>query len=182
MWHTPVSAAPTNSTPFASSSARAASTSATRSAKPPTLGWKSMPSVSGFQKLSVTWPATSSSGLFGSGGRPSVSWYHDRARSTSRVAIVMKSTRSTPSALALANRPFHLQLDQPVHLDGVLERELLGDGLDEPGDDHRRGLRLGEPARHQVEELLLADLRDGRLVPDVDVVLVDLDVRVRVGA
>ena len=45
-----------------------------------------------------------------------------------------------------------------------------------------RRLRLGEPARHQVEELLLADLRDRRLVADVDVVLVDLDVRVGVGA
>src|SRR2546430_8006536 len=33
-----------------------------------------------------------------------------------------------------------------------------------------------------VEELLLADLRDGRLVADVDLVLVDLDVGVRVGA
>ena len=81
-----------------------------------------------------------------------------------------------------ANGALHLQLDQPVHLDRVLERELLGDRLDEAGDDHRGRLRLGEPARHQVEELLLADLRDGRLVADVDVVLVDPDVRIGVGA
>src|ERR1051325_9970295 len=64
----------------------------------------------------------------------------------------------------------------------VLERELLRDRLDEAGHDQRRGLGLREPARHQVEELLLADLRDRRLVPDVDLILVDLDVRVRVGA
>src|SRR5947208_13855283 len=75
---------------------------------------------------------------------------------------------------------FHLQLDQPVHLDGVLERQLLRDRLYEAGNDQRRCLTLGEPARHQVEELFLSDLGDGRLVTDVDVVRVDLHVRVRV--
>src|SRR3954451_4693614 len=71
------------------------------------------------------------------------------------------------------NTAFHLELDQPVHLDRVLERQLLGDRLHEAGDDHGARLRLGEAARHEVEELLLPDLRDGRLVPDVDLVLVD---------
>src|SRR5262252_1558839 len=54
------------------------------------------------------------------------------------------------AASALANRPFHLELDQPVHLDRVLERELLRDRLHEPGDDHGARLRLRETARHQV--------------------------------
>src|SRR5262245_64734486 len=100
----------------------------------------------------------------------------------------MKSVRSTlinsvPSRPQdLAYGPFHLQLNEAVHLDRVLERELLRDRLDEARHDHRARLRLGEPARHEVEELLLADLRHGRLVPDVDLVLLDLDVRVRVGA
>ena len=40
----------------------------------------------------------------------------------------------------------------------------------------------GMPRRHQVEELLLADLRDGGLVADVDVVLADADRRVGVRA
>src|SRR4051794_9321254 len=80
------------------------------------------------------------------------------------------------------NTAFHLQLDQPVHLDRVLERQLLGDRLDEARDDHGARLRLREAARHEVEELLLADLRDGRLMPDVDLVLVDPDGRVGVGA
>src|SRR5215217_2946290 len=67
-------------------------------------------------------------------------------------------------ASSSANRPFHLQLDQAVHLDRVLERELLRDRLDEAGDDHRACLGLGQTTAHQVEELLLADLRHRRLV------------------
>jgi hypothetical protein len=58
----------------------------------------------------------------------------------------------------------------------------LDDRLDEAGDDHRRGFGLGQAARHEVEELLVSDLGDGRFVADVDLVLVDLDVRIRVGA
>src|SRR5437588_11782025 len=92
----------------------------------------------------------------------------------------MKSTRSTASALP--DTALHLELDEPVHLDGVLERKLLRDRLDEAGHDHRGGLRLGQTARHEIEELLFADLGNGRLVADVDVRLVDLDVRIRVRA
>src|SRR5437763_4938240 len=180
MRQTPVSSEPANSTPFTSSSFLAASTSGTRNAKPPMLGWNSRPSPAGFQKARVTWPAVSSLGLFGSAGKPSTSWYQARERSSSRVGMVMKSTRSIASALS--DTAFHLQLDQPVHLDRVLERQLLRDRLDEARDDHRDRLCLREPARHQIEELLLADLRDGRLVTDVDLVLVDADVRIGVRA
>ena len=35
---------------------------------------------------------------------------------------------------------FHLELDQPVHLDRVLQRQLLGDRLDEARHHHRGGL------------------------------------------
>ena len=82
----------------------------------------------------------------------------------------------------LANRTLHLQLDQPVHLDRVLHRQLLDDRLDEAVDDQLRGLLLGDAVGHQVEELLVSDLRDGRLVADVDVVLADPDRRVGVRA
>src|SRR5437867_10915338 len=58
---------------------------------------------------------------------------------------------------ASADRALHLELDQTVHLDRVLERELLRDRLDEAGHDHRGRLRLRQAARHEVEELLLAD-------------------------
>src|SRR6185312_14569166 len=63
-----------------------------------------------------------------------------------------------------ADRPFHLKLDELVHLDGVLHRELLDERLDESADDQGRGLGLAESAALQVEELFLADLRDAGLV------------------
>src|SRR5690606_565088 len=74
------------------------------------------------------------------------------------------------------------QLDQAVHLHGVLHGQFLGEGLDEAVDHHGDGLVLVEAAAHQVEQLLLAYLGDAGLVLDGDVVLVDLHVRVGVGA
>src|ERR671920_1009462 len=79
---------------------------------------------------------------------------------------------------SLTDRAFHLQLDQAVQLDCVLQRKLLGNWLDEAVDDHRDGLLLGEPAAHEVEELVLPDLRDRCLVLGVDLLLLDLDVRI----
>ena len=67
-------------------------------------------------------------------------------------------------------------------LDRVLHRERLGDRLDEAVHDHRGRLLLGEAAALEVEELVVADLRDRRLVADAGVLLLDLHVRVRVGA
>src|SRR5947208_3920281 len=83
------------------------------------------------------------------------------------------SKRRRQVGASSTDRTLHLQLDQPVHLDRILERQFLRDRLDEAGHDQRRGLRLGETARHQVEELLLPDLGHSRLVADVDLVLVD---------
>src|SRR5690606_12212403 len=102
-----------------------------------------------------------------------------RATPASRLSAAV-----TPSIVfvASANAPLHLQLDESVQLDGVLQRQLLRDRLDEAAHDHRRRLVLAETATHEVEELLLADLRDRRLVPDVRRVLLDLDVRERVRA
>lgn len=51
----------------------------------------------------------------------------------------------------LTDRPFHLQLDQPVQLNRVLQRDFLRDWLDEAVDYHRGGFVLGDAARHQVE-------------------------------
>src|SRR5436190_8819816 len=92
---TPVSPEPTHLAPLPSSSAFAASTSGTRTAKPPTSSLNSNPSLSGSQNVSVTWPARSSWALFGSSGSPSTSWYHASARFVSRVGTLMKSTCST---------------------------------------------------------------------------------------
>src|SRR5438132_178155 len=146
MWQTLVSmTSPSNVTPSASSSARAAATLSTCRAR------------------SVRCALSSSSRAFIS-------------------AACSAASGESSSFFLLANGSLHLELDQPVHLDGVFERQLLRDRLDEAADDQRTRLRLGETPRHEVEELLLADLRDRRLVTEVDVVLVDADVRVRVGA
>src|SRR5699024_7719820 len=75
-----------------------------------------------------------------------------------------------------------LQLDQAVQLQGVLHRELAGDGLDEAPHDHGHRLGLIHAAAHQVEELLLGDLGDGGLVAHLDIVDTDVDVRVGIGA
>src|SRR5208283_590557 len=70
--------------------------------------------------------------------------------------------------------PFHLELDQPVELDRVLHRELLHEGIEEARHDHEGGLRLAHATRHEVEELVLADPADSRLVLDGDMVGLDL--------
>src|SRR3954453_12195628 len=93
-----------------------------------------------------------------------------RARAASRRA-------SRLVAVTSANRALHLQLDEPVHLDGVLHRQLLDDRLDEAVDDELAGLLLADAVGLQVEHLLVADLADGRLVADVDVVLAEADRR-----
>ena len=41
---------------------------------------------------------------------------------------------------------FHLQLDEPVELEGVLHGQLPGDGLDEAAHDRGHGLGLGQAA------------------------------------
>src|SRR5215217_4030518 len=76
------------------------------------------------------------------------------------------SSRQVVSAV-LANGALHLELDEAVHLDRVLHRELLDDRLDEAVDDELGRLLLRQPVGLEVEELLLADLRHGRLVADV---------------
>src|SRR5215208_1782477 len=98
----------------------------------------------------------------------------------SKRARPTKPCSSICSVVSLADRAFHLQLDQAVQLDGVLKRKLLGYRLDKAVDDHRDGLFLGEPAAHQVEELVLTDLRDGSFVLGVDLLLLDLDVRISI--
>src|SRR5215208_416447 len=98
----------------------------------------------------------------------------------SKRARPTKPCSSICSVVSLADRAFHLQLDQAVQLDGVLKRKLLGYRLDKAVDDHRDGLFLGKPAAHQVEELVLTDLRDGSFVLGVDLLLLDLDVRISI--
>src|SRR5882762_10876573 len=83
---------------------------------------------------------------------------------------------------ALADGSLHLELDQPVELDRVLQRQLLGDRLDEAPDDQAHGLGLVDAPAPQVEELLVADTRHRGLVADGGRLLLDLDIGIRVGA
>src|SRR5208282_5716578 len=91
-----------------------------------------------------------------------------------------RDARGPSSGSFLPHRPFHLELNELVHLDGVLHGKLLDQGLDEAADNQGRGLGLGETTTFQVEELFLADLGNAGLVADLDVVLVDLDIGIRV--
>src|SRR5437899_1374941 len=91
-----------------------------------------------------------------------------------------RSSRGPISTRSEAGSPLHLKLDEPVHLDGVFHRKLLRDRLDEAVHDHRGRLRLGNPAAHEIEDLLVTDLRDGRLVSDRDLILLDFHVRIRI--
>src|SRR6266487_4679087 len=89
----------------------------------------------------------------------------------------MESRRSPPR---LPDRPFHLERDQAVELERVLHGKFLGDRLDEAAHDHGGRLGLGQPPRPEVEELVVTDLGDGRLVTEGDVLLLDVVVRVGV--
>src|SRR5436190_4182649 len=79
--------------------------------------------------------------------QPFVFWL-GRPSSVARAAPSRRrSVNQSGSAVAAAeadsaNRALHLQLDQAVHLDRVLHRQLLRDRLDEAVDDHLGGLLL----------------------------------------
>src|SRR6056297_656790 len=82
------------------------------------------------------------------------------------------------SGIKSPERALHLEFDEPVELNGVLDGQFLRDRLDEPRDDHLFRVVVVETARLEVEDVLVADLADGRLVGDVDFRLVDLHVRI----
>src|SRR6266699_6097551 len=82
----------------------------------------------------------------------------------------------------LAHTARHLQLDQAVQLNRVLHGKLLGNRLNKAVHDQRVGLRLVQATAHQVEELVVTDLRDGRLVTDLGLVLFDTYGWISIGA
>src|SRR5438093_2223782 len=140
-------------------------------------------SLSGKRRHSSSWPVGHASGV----KRTAASRRASRSQSGSSrrrlccsTVLGSSSSGTDTSSAVLANGALHLQGDEPVHFDGVVHRQRLDDGLDEAVHDHRGPLGLGWPATHEVEELLLADLRDRGLVTDGHVILVDLHVRVGV--
>src|SRR3954449_621322 len=129
--------------------------------------------------------ADRSSLLMSVNSHPALPLKRGRSSSAARRAASLRRSFShsgSRTVASSANGALHLELDEAVHLDRVLHWELLDDRLDEAVDDQLAGLVLRDAAAHQVEELLLADLRDGRLVTDVHVVLADADRRVGVRA
>src|SRR6266516_3387672 len=85
-------------------------------------------------------------------------------------------------AIVLSYAARHLQLDQTVQLNRVLHWEFLCDRLNEAVDDQGVGLGLTQATAHQVEELVVTDLRDGRLVADLGLVLFDANGGIGIGA
>src|SRR5215217_7367224 len=91
--------------------------------------------------------SSSTSALRSVNSQPFVFWLGRPSSPVSAAPLRRRSVSHSGSAAAWAaansaNRALHLQLDQAVHLDRVLHRELLGDRLDEPVDDHLGGLLL----------------------------------------
>ena len=82
----------------------------------------------------------------------------------------------------LAHAARHFELDQPIQLNRVLHRQLLGDRFDEAIDDQRIGFRLVETTAHQVEELIFSDLGDGCLMTNLALVLFDANGGIGVSA
>src|SRR5438477_615829 len=142
-------------------------------------------SLSGKRRHSSSWPLGQASGV----KRPSAARRDARSHSGSLrrrlcCSTVLRSSSSGTvlSSGVLANGTLHLKRDEAVHLDRVVHGERLDDRLDESVNDHGGRFRLGEAAAHEIEELLLTDLGDRRLVTDGHVLLVDFHVRVGVAS
>src|SRR6266850_1755023 len=142
-------------------------------------------SFSGNRRHSSSWPVGQLSGVNPSSALRRASRSHSgslRRRLCCSTVWRSSSSGTETSSAVLANGALHLERDEPVHLDCVIHRERLDDRLDEAVHDHRGPFGLGEAAAHEVEELLLTDLRDRGLVTDGHVLFVDLHVRVGVAS
>src|SRR5439155_11993090 len=100
-----------------------------------------------------------------------------RAASVVKFVVIWKAAR-----LPSAHRAFHVELDEAGELDGVLHRQRLRDGLDEAVHDHGGCLLLRKAAAHQIEDLLVTDLRDRGLVADAPALRRGLHIWVWFGA
>ncbi len=76
-----------------------------------------------------------------------------------------------------AKTAFHFEFDEAVEFDRVFDGEFLGDGFDEPAHDHLLRVVVVKATTLEVENVLVADLPNGRLVGDIDATLIDFHVR-----
>src|SRR3989454_11439104 len=90
--------------------------------------------------------------------------------------------RSVISSRGLPNGPLQADAQEVLGLHGELHRQLLEDFLAESVDDHGDGVLGGETPLLAVEDLILADLRRGRLVLHDRRAVAHVDVGERVGA
>ena len=70
----------------------------------------------------------------------------------------------------------HFHTDKDIHLRCILEWELFEQWRDKSSDDHRLGLCLEYTTRHQVEQCILVDLADTRLMGDNRIIRGDTDI------
>src|SRR6478672_4487333 len=90
------------------------------------------------------------------------------------------SVIGSQSSLLSSHRAFEAHSEELLGLDGELHRELLEDLLAEAVHDHRHGVLGRDSPLLEVEDLVLADLRGGRLVLHLGRRVADLDVGERV--
>src|SRR5438445_3188444 len=90
--------------------------------------------------------------------------------------------RSVISSRGLPNGPLQADAQEVLGLHGELHRQLLEDFLAESVDDHGDGVLGGETPLLAVEDLILADLRRGRLVLHDRRAVADVVVGAREGA
>ena len=74
-----------------------------------------------------------------------------------------------------AHGTFHLKFDQFVHFHGIFHGQLFDERLDEAVDDQGGGFGLAQATASKIEELLFADLGNGGLVADLDIVFIDFE-------
>ncbi len=113
-------------------------------------------------------------------GRPYPGWHRSK-RAEWGGGVLGEGSRSPPSSLGQPTEPSICSSIRRLHSTAYSIGQGPGDRLDEPVDDHAHRLLLGEPAAHQVEELVGSDLGHGRLMADLGVALLDLHVRLGLG-
>ena len=75
-----------------------------------------------------------------------------------------------------------MELDEAIHFNGIFHRQFLDERLDEARDDHAGCFLFSEAARHEIKKLLLTDFADRGFVANGNIVFVNFDGRVCVGA
>src|SRR5699024_2265672 len=123
------SSRPTVSTVMASASAPS-TVMVAATGSPAVPSWRPLRRRSGVQRHSSSRPAGTSKSSTSKEAKTSPLLARPRRLCSDWPSLVITLV------IGLTDRTFHLQFNEAVELEGVLHRELLGDGLDEAADDH----------------------------------------------